>query len=55
MATKPNSIRQQVHLAVLVDADNAPAAILEDLFEEIRQARRRERQTHPRRLHAPQP
>jgi len=35
MATKPPSPRQQTHLAVLIDADNAPAAIVEGLFEEI--------------------
>ena len=35
MAAKPNSTRQQIHLAVLIDADNAPAAIVEGLFEEI--------------------
>jgi hypothetical protein len=35
MAAKPNNIRQQIHLAVLIDADNAPAAIVEGLFEEI--------------------
>jgi hypothetical protein len=35
MATKPSNTRQQTHLAVLIDADNAPAAIVEGLFEEI--------------------
>lgn len=35
MAVKTSSIRQQTHLAVLIDADNAPAAIVEGLFEEI--------------------
>ncbi|CAD5108244.1 NYN domain-containing protein [Zestomonas carbonaria] len=35
MASKPNAPRQQKHLAVLIDADNAPAAIVEGLFEEI--------------------
>ncbi len=35
MAIKPQSSRQQKHLAVLIDADNAPAAIIEGLFEEI--------------------
>ena len=35
MAAKPSSARQQIHLAVLIDADNAPAAIVEGLFEEI--------------------
>ena len=35
MAAKPSSTRQQTHLAVLIDADNAPAAIVEGLFEEI--------------------
>ncbi|MBB4861943.1 hypothetical protein HNP46_000780 [Pseudomonas nitritireducens] len=35
MATKPPATRQQTHLAVLIDADNAPAAIVEGLFEEI--------------------
>jgi hypothetical protein len=35
MATKPSNTRQQIHLAVLIDADNAPAAIVEGLFEEI--------------------
>src|SRR5690606_18323273 len=35
MAAKTSSIRQQTHLAVLIDADNAPAAIVEGLFEEI--------------------
>ena len=35
MAAKPSNTRQQIHLAVLVDADNAPAAIVEGLFEEI--------------------
>ncbi len=35
MATKPSNARQQIHLAVLIDADNAPAAIVEGLFEEI--------------------
>lgn len=35
MALKPQATRQQKHLAVLIDADNAPAAIIEGLFEEI--------------------
>jgi hypothetical protein len=35
MASKPNIPSQQKHLAVLIDADNAPAAIVEGLFEEI--------------------
>ncbi len=35
MASKPSNTRQQIHLAVLIDADNAPAAIVEGLFEEI--------------------
>ncbi|QLC73680.1 NYN domain-containing protein [Pseudomonas sp. LPB0260] len=35
MATKPSSTRQQKLLAVLIDADNASAAIVEGLFEEI--------------------
>jgi hypothetical protein len=35
MAAKPSNTRQQIHLAVLIDADNAPAAIVEGLFEEI--------------------
>jgi hypothetical protein len=35
MASKPNSSNKQKHLAVLIDADNAPAAIVEGLFEEI--------------------
>lgn len=35
MASKPSSSREQKHLAVLIDADNAPAAIVEGLFEEI--------------------
>ncbi|MCY1349720.1 NYN domain protein [compost metagenome] len=35
MASKPAPPRQQKHLAVLIDADNAPAAIVEGLFEEI--------------------
>lgn len=35
MATKPSKTRRQIHLAVLIDADNAPAAIVEGLFEEI--------------------
>lgn len=30
-----NHTPQQMHLAVLIDADNAPAAIVEGLFEEI--------------------
>ena len=34
MATNPSSHAQK-HLAVLIDADNAPAAIVEGLFEEI--------------------
>ncbi|WP_236172235.1 NYN domain-containing protein [Pseudomonas pseudonitroreducens] len=35
MATRSPASRQQTHLAVLIDADNAPAAIVEGLFEEI--------------------
>ena len=35
MASKSQPPRQQKHLAVLIDADNAPAAIVEGLFEEI--------------------
>ncbi|MCP1641077.1 OST-HTH/LOTUS domain-containing protein [Pseudomonas citronellolis] len=35
MAIKTTPNRQQTHLAVLIDADNAPAAIVEGLFEEI--------------------
>ncbi|MFV3305058.1 NYN domain-containing protein [Pseudomonas sp. NY15181] len=35
MAIKTPVPRQQKHLAVLIDADNAPAAIVEGLFEEI--------------------
>lgn len=35
MAAKPHATQQQIHLAVLIDADNAPAAIVEGLFEEI--------------------
>ena len=35
MAAKPVQTRQQKHLAVLIDADNASAAIVEGLFEEI--------------------
>ena len=35
MASKSPAPRQQKHLAVLIDADNAPAAIVEGLFEEI--------------------
>ncbi|KXO84945.1 NYN domain-containing protein [Stutzerimonas stutzeri] len=35
MASKPSSANKQKHLAVLIDADNAPAAIVESLFEEI--------------------
>lgn len=35
MAAKPAVPRQQKHLAVLIDADNASAAIVEGLFEEI--------------------
>lgn len=34
MATVTSSLPQK-HLAVLIDADNAPAAIVEGLFEEI--------------------
>lgn len=34
-SNKASSPRQQKHLAVLIDADNAPAAIVEGLFEEI--------------------
>ncbi|NWB98027.1 NYN domain-containing protein [Pseudomonas gingeri] len=35
MAIKPRHANQQKHLAVLIDADNAQAAIVEGLFEEI--------------------
>lgn len=35
MASKAQTPRQQKHLAVLIDADNASAAIVEGLFEEI--------------------
>lgn len=35
MAAKPSAPRQQKLLAVLIDADNASAAIVEGLFEEI--------------------
>ncbi|WP_339461417.1 NYN domain-containing protein [Pseudomonas sp. EA_105y_Pfl2_R69] len=35
MAAKSSAPRQQKHLAVLIDADNASAAIVEGLFEEI--------------------
>lgn len=35
MAGKLNSPNKQKHLAVLIDADNAPPAIVEGLFEEI--------------------
>ncbi|MFI8982350.1 NYN domain-containing protein [Ectopseudomonas khazarica] len=35
MASKPSTSRQHKHFAVLIDADNAPAAIVEGLFEEI--------------------
>ena len=35
MASKPSPARSQKHLAVLIDADNASAAIVEGLFEEI--------------------
>ncbi|NVZ60902.1 hypothetical protein HX867_02285 [Pseudomonas gingeri] len=35
MATKSPHNHQQKHLAVLIDADNAQAAIVEGLFEEI--------------------
>ena len=35
MASKAPAPRQQKHLAVLIDADNASAAIVEGLFEEI--------------------
>lgn len=35
MAIRSPNPRQQTHLAVLIDADNAPAAIVEGLFEEI--------------------
>jgi hypothetical protein len=38
MAAKPSPARQQKHLAVLIDADNASAAIVEGLFEEIAKA-----------------
>ena len=33
MAIKPNTSRQHKHFAVLIDADNAPAAIAESLIE----------------------
>lgn len=35
MATKSPHTHQQKHLAVLIDADNAQAAIVEDLFEGV--------------------
>ncbi|KAF1069998.1 MAG: hypothetical protein GAK45_00938 [Pseudomonas citronellolis] len=35
MASKTSNSRSQTHLAVLIDADNAPAAIVDGLFEEI--------------------
>lgn len=35
MPSKGSASPQQRHLAVLIDADNAPAAIVEGLFEEI--------------------
>jgi hypothetical protein len=35
MAAKSSPPRQQKHLAVLIDADNASAAIVEGLFEEV--------------------
>lgn len=35
MAAKPSPARQQKYLAVLIDADNASAAIVEGLFEAI--------------------
>lgn len=35
MAAKIPTPRQQKHLAVLINADNASAAIVEGLFEEI--------------------
>lgn len=35
MASKNSTATHQKHLAVLIDADNAPAAIVEGLFEEI--------------------
>lgn len=35
MASKPSRPQSQKHLAVLIDADNASAAIVEGLFEEI--------------------
>ena len=35
MASKNAPAAHQKHLAVLIDADNAPAAIVEGLFEEI--------------------
>ncbi|MFC3608031.1 NYN domain-containing protein [Stutzerimonas tarimensis] len=35
MASKPSHSSQQKRLAVLIDADNAPASIVEGLFEEI--------------------
>jgi uncharacterized LabA/DUF88 family protein len=35
MSGKAQPTRQQTHLAVLIDADNAPAAIVEGLFGEI--------------------
>tara|TARA_R110000868_G_scaffold1986_6_gene15734 strand:+ start:1111 stop:1230 length:120 start_codon:yes stop_codon:yes gene_type:complete len=36
MAAKSSPPRQHKHLAVLIDADNASAAIVEGLFEEMR-------------------
>ncbi|MGE8360988.1 MAG: NYN domain-containing protein [Pseudomonas sp.] len=35
MASKPNAPRHQKHFAVLIDADNASAAIGEGLFQEL--------------------
>nr|WP_288500487.1 hypothetical protein [uncultured Pseudomonas sp.] len=35
MASKNAPAAYQKHLAVLIDADNAPAAIVEGLFEEV--------------------
>lgn len=35
MASKPNPASRQRHLAVLIDADNAPSVIIEGLLEEV--------------------
>jgi len=40
MAAKPSPARQQKHLAVLIDADNTSAAIVEGLFDETTKAHR---------------